>query len=85
MKTDLSAPENVTSTKLRKHVATESKILNQEKNYLEVFASFMGHDIEVHRSFYRLPQETLQIAKMGRLLSASTMEPNPTNRVAQVC
>lgn len=33
-------------------------------------ANFLGHDIEVHRSFYRLPQDTLQIARMGRLLTA---------------
>ncbi|KAH3741510.1 hypothetical protein DPMN_048235 [Dreissena polymorpha] len=33
-------------------------------------ASFLGHDITVHRSFYRLSQETLQVARMGRLLTA---------------
>jgi len=74
--TYLSAPENVTSTKLRKHVATVSQILNLEKNDLEVIASFMGHAIEVHRSFYHLPQETIQIAKNS--LVHSTMERSVT-------
>ncbi|XP_060082497.1 uncharacterized protein LOC132561814 [Ylistrum balloti] len=31
-------------------------------------ANYMGHDITVHRSFYRLPEDTLQVAKMGKLL-----------------
>ena len=67
---DLQFPENVTSTKLRKHVATVAQVLNLTNHDLEVMANFMGHDITVHRSFYRLPQETLQVAKMGRLLMA---------------
>ena len=66
----LSQPENITNTKLRKHVATVSQILNLKKSDLEAMANFMGHDTEIHRSFYRLPQETIQIARMGRLLSA---------------
>ncbi|KAK3106804.1 hypothetical protein FSP39_000071 [Pinctada imbricata] len=67
---DLSFPENLTSTKLRKHVATISQVLDLSKSDLENMANFLGHDIEVHRSFYRIPQETLQVAKMGRLLTA---------------
>jgi len=30
----------------------------------------MGHDIKVHREFYRLPEETLQVAKVSKLLLA---------------
>ena len=30
----------------------------------------MGHDIRVHRSFYRLPEHTLQTAKVTKLLHA---------------
>lgn len=30
----------------------------------------MGHDVIVHREFYRLPEDTLQLAKMSRLLMA---------------
>ncbi|XP_069110207.1 uncharacterized protein [Argopecten irradians] len=66
----LTVPENLTSTQLRKHVATVSQVLNLTKNDLENIAGFLGHDIAVHRSFYRLPQETLQVARMGRLLTA---------------
>jgi hypothetical protein len=37
---------------------------------MEVMAEFLGHDIDIHRSFYRLPQSTIQVAKMGKLLTA---------------
>ncbi|KAF7641710.1 hypothetical protein LDENG_00274210, partial [Lucifuga dentata] len=63
-------PENLTSTKLRKHVATVSQLLNLQTHELDQLATFMGHDIEVHREFYRLPEETLQMAKVSRLLFA---------------
>ncbi|XP_031174403.1 uncharacterized protein LOC116063546 [Sander lucioperca] len=63
-------PENITSTKLRKHVATVSQLLNLQTNELDQLASFMGHNIEVHREFYRLPEETLQMAKVSKLLFA---------------
>ncbi|XP_038588945.1 uncharacterized protein LOC119914037 [Micropterus salmoides] len=63
-------PENITSTKLRKHVATVSQLLNLQTHELDQLATFMGHDIQVHRDFYRLPEETLQMAKISRLLFA---------------
>ena len=34
-------------------------------------AKFMGHDIRVHREFYQLLEETLQVAKVSKLLLAS--------------
>jgi hypothetical protein len=67
---DAQHPENITSTKLRKHVATVSQLLNLETHELDQLATFMGHDIGVHREFYRLPEETLQIAKVSRILYA---------------
>lgn len=38
----LSPPENITSTKLRKHVATVSQILNLRESYMDAMANFMG-------------------------------------------
>lgn len=61
-------PENITSTKLRKHLATMSQVMNLNKNELDVLANFMGHDIRVHRQFYRLPEDILQIAKVSKVL-----------------
>ena len=63
-------PELLRSTKLRKQVATVSQIVNLKKNELDILAKFLGHDIRVHREFYRLPQETLQVAKVSKLLLA---------------
>ncbi len=52
----LCKTENITSTKLRKYVATVSQILTLEENELETMEKFMGHDINIHRAFYRLPE-----------------------------
>lgn len=64
----LKNPEAIYSTNLRKHVATLSQLLNLEKRELEMLANFMGHDLSIHREFYRLPEDTLQLAKCGKLM-----------------
>ena len=40
-----NAPKTLRSTKLRKHIASVSEILNLKNNQLELLAKFMGHDI----------------------------------------
>lgn len=59
---------NITSTLLRKHVATMTQILNLTPNELQQFAQFMGHDLAVHKEYYRLPENTYQVAKVSKLL-----------------
>jgi integrase len=66
-----SHPECLRSTKLRKQIATVSQIVNLKENELDILAKFMGHDIRVHREYYRLPEETMQVAKVSKLLIAS--------------
>ncbi|XP_065151644.2 uncharacterized protein [Paramisgurnus dabryanus] len=63
-------PEALSSTKLRKHMATMSKVLNLKDNEMDDLADFLGHDIRVHRQFYRLPEGTLQLAKISKVLMA---------------
>lgn len=63
-------PEALTSTRLRKQVATLSTVLNLKENEMDQLASFLGHDIRVHREFYRLPESTMQLAKVSKLLIA---------------
>ncbi|XP_076860752.1 uncharacterized protein LOC143518327 [Brachyhypopomus gauderio] len=63
-------PDAISSTQLRKQVATLSAVLNLKEHEMDQLASFMGHDIRVHRDFYRLPESTLQLAKMSKLLLA---------------
>ena len=73
-------PQSLTSTKLRKHIATMSQVLSLRDNELDLLASFMGHDIRIHREFYRLPEETLQVARVSKLLMA--MEKNDISEFA---
>ncbi|KAL0152241.1 hypothetical protein M9458_051964 [Cirrhinus mrigala] len=61
-------PEYLRSTQLRKHVATLSQVLNLKDNELDQVADFLGHDIRVHRDHYRLPEATIQLAKISKLL-----------------
>ena len=61
-------PELLTSTNLRKHVGTVSQILNLQEHELDSIADFLGHDIRVHRQFYRLSDDTIQLAKVSKLL-----------------
>ncbi|CAI5690130.1 unnamed protein product [Oreochromis niloticus] len=63
-------PEHLRSTQLRKHVATLSQILNLKNHELDQVANFLGHDIRVHREYYRLPEATTQLAKISKLLIA---------------
>ncbi|XP_062393555.1 uncharacterized protein LOC134081575 isoform X2 [Sardina pilchardus] len=63
-------PECLSSTKLRKHVSTLSKVLNLMDTEMDQLADFLGHNIAVHRKFYRLPEGTLQLAKVSKVLMA---------------
>ena len=63
-------PQALRGTDLRKHVATISQVLNLKENELDLLAQFMGHNIKVHREYYRLPSDTLQTAKVSKILLA---------------
>ncbi len=63
-------PQTLTSTKLRKQIGTLSEVLNLSNAELDQLADFLGHDIRVHRQFYRLPEGTLQLAKISKILLA---------------
>ncbi|XP_028319226.1 uncharacterized protein LOC114473662 [Gouania willdenowi] len=63
-------PKALTSTKLRKHAATLSTVLNMSNTEMDQLANFLGHDIRIHREFYRLPDKTLQLAKVSKVLIA---------------
>ena len=60
----------MTSTALRKQVATLSHFLNLQNDELDQLEGFLGQDINVHRNFYRLPTSVAQVAKTGKLLLA---------------
>lgn len=61
-------PENLTSTRLWKQVATVAQLLNLSESDIEQLATFMGHSKEVHKQLYRLSESTFQVAKVSKLL-----------------
>lgn len=58
----------LTSTRLRKHLATMSQVINLSQQDLEQLAGFMGHTSEIHKTYYRLPNDVYQMAKVSKLL-----------------
>ena len=74
------SPQNLRATKLRKHIAVTSQIMNLKDNQLDILATFMGHDIRTHREYYRLPDSSLQVAKLSKVLLA--MEKGKINHLA---
>ena len=47
-----------------------TQILNLQDNELDILANFMGHDVRVHRKYYRLPDQVVQVAKVSMFLHA---------------
>lgn len=63
-------PERITSTKLRKYMATVSQIFELNEVEIEWLARHLTHDIRVHREFYRLHDSSVELAKVSKLLLA---------------
>ncbi|XP_071834535.1 uncharacterized protein [Apostichopus japonicus] len=63
-------PETLTGTQLRKQLATLSQLLCLKENEMDMVANFLGHDLKIHREYYRLPMEIMQVAKVSKLLLA---------------
>ena len=66
----LTSPELVTSTKLRKYVATVCQVFDLTENEYDWLARHLGHDVRVHREFYRLQENAVELTKVSRLLLA---------------
>ncbi|XP_071501222.1 uncharacterized protein [Diadema antillarum] len=66
---EVKHPDTITGTLLRKQLGTLCQLLSLKENEMEIVASFLGHDLHtVHRDFYRLPNEVLQVAKVSKIL-----------------
>ncbi len=66
----LDRPDLVTSTNCRKRIATAVQVLNLHDNEQDWFARSLGHDIHVHRHYYRRDDDTIQLTKMAKLYLA---------------
>lgn len=49
-------PQALTFTRLRKQMAMMLQVLNLKDHEEDCLAGFMGHNIRVHRQYYRLPE-----------------------------
>ncbi|KAJ8018889.1 hypothetical protein HOLleu_42875 [Holothuria leucospilota] len=63
-------PDSLTGTQLRKQIATFCQLFSLTENEMDMVANFLGHDLKIHRQYYRLPMEVLQVAKVSKLLLA---------------
>lgn len=64
----IDRPKTISATKLRKHLATISQLLQFSETDLEQLSRFMGHTLKTHCSFYRLSDNLYQTAKVSKLL-----------------
>ena len=67
---DLQDSERIRSTQLRKYCATVSQIADLTENDLRWLAEHLGHNLDVHREYYRLRESTVELSKVSRLLLA---------------
>ncbi|XP_074035340.1 uncharacterized protein isoform X2 [Leptinotarsa decemlineata] len=61
-------PKSISATRLRKHLATVTQLLQFSDSDLEQLSKFMGHTLQTHCNFYRLSDNTYQTAKLSKLL-----------------
>ena len=55
---------------LRKHVATVSQLFNLTETEQDWLTNHLGHDIRIHREFYRLNEDVTIVTKVAKLLIA---------------
>jgi hypothetical protein len=66
----LQKPELIRSTKLRKYVATVSQLLDMKSTEVALLCRHLGHSVTVHDKYYKLPSDTLELAKVSKFLIA---------------
>jgi hypothetical protein len=66
----LKNPDRICGTKLRKYVATVCQVFSLNDVEVDWLARHLGHDIRVHREYYRLHSATVELAKISKLLLA---------------
>ena len=64
-------PAMFRSTNLRKLIATLTQCLELTEGDQDLLAEFLGHDIRIHRKYYRMPMDILQKSKVAKILLAA--------------
>lgn len=67
---EIECPERIRSTAMRKYCATVRQLADLDENSMRWLADHLGHNLDVHREFYRLRESTIEITKVARLLCA---------------
>ena len=67
---NVESPMSISSTRLRKYIATVCQLFDLKEGEMEWLANHMGHELNIHRDFYRLHESTVEIAKVSRVLMA---------------
>ena len=61
----------ITATNMRKYLATIAQVMNLRESEMDMLASHMGHDLAIHRQYYRLQDSTIELSKIARLLMST--------------
>ena len=64
----LKNPDLMRGTNLRKAFATSLHCFNMTPSEMKKAASFMGHSLDVHDNYYKLPDNTYDVTKIGNTL-----------------
>ena len=77
---NLAKPDLVTSTKVRKHMATILQLLDINSAELTWITDHLGHSIDVHKNWYRQEESTIEVTKVAKILVAKDAGENFTNK-----
>nr|CAI5840285.1 unnamed protein product [Callosobruchus analis] len=64
----VSNPELIRGTYLRKHIATQSALMDLREEEVSDLANFMGHADKIHKDHYRIPVVSREIGRISGLL-----------------
>ena len=67
---ELKSPDVITSISLRKYVANVPQLVDMDENEMGWLAKHLGHDLHIHKEFYRMQESTLEMAVVDNLLVA---------------
>ena len=70
MKANLKKPELITSTRIRKELATTLQLLDMNEAELTWVTNHLGHSVNVHKQWYRQEESTMELTKVAKILIA---------------
>lgn len=65
---DLSYPQRVTATTLRKYMATITQALDLKPHHIEWVMRHMGHSLDVHKIYYRSTSDIIERTQVAKIL-----------------